>query len=69
MQYGTRNRFEAKVTGIKKGGVMCQVEYDIAGGNKMSSVITCDSADALNLEIGNTVELIVKAINVIPVKK
>jgi len=69
MNYGTRNHFEATVTNIKVGTVMCQVDYELANGQKMSSVITIDSADEMGLHVGDKVELIVKAINVIPIKK
>ena len=69
MNYGTRNFFQAKITGIKRDSVMCQIDYEVAGGHKMSSVITCDSADFMGLKVGDEVDLIIKAINVIPVKK
>lgn len=69
MNFGTRNHFEATVTNIKIGTVMCQIDYELANGQKMSSVITIDSADEMGLHVGDKVDLIVKAINVIPIKK
>jgi len=36
---------------------------------QMASVLTTESVQDLNLKIGDTVQLVVKAINVLPVKE
>jgi molybdopterin-binding protein len=68
MKYGARNRIVAKVTSIKKGDVMSLVKFDVAEPPKMSSVLTTESVEDLGLKLGDTVELVIKAIHVLPVK-
>ena len=67
MRIGARNRIVGKVTSIKKGGVMCQVKLDVPA-SQMASVMTVDSADALELAEGDEVEVVVKAIHVLLIK-
>jgi len=68
MKYGARNRIVAKVTSIKKGDVMSLVKFDVTDPTKMSSVLTTESVDELGLAVGDSVELVIKAIHVLPVK-
>ncbi len=68
MKFGARNRIVAKVTSIKKGDVMSLVKFDVAEPSKMASVLTTESAEDLALKVGDTVELVIKAIHVLPVK-
>lgn len=68
MRYGAQNAVKAKVTSIKKGDVMSLVKFDVTGPAKMASVLTTDSLDALALKAGDEVELVIKAIHVLPVK-
>jgi molybdopterin-binding protein len=65
MKYGARNQIKGKVTNIKRGTVMCQVEVAIPGGAKMCSVMTLDSLADLGLKKGSTVTVLVKAVNVL----
>lgn len=69
MKYGARNQLVGKVTGIKRGTVMGQVQIEIPAGSKMGSVMTLDSIDDLGLKSGDTVKVIVKAVNVLLVKE
>jgi molybdopterin-binding protein len=69
MHYGAQNQITGKVTEIKKGTVMCQIKLDIPAGAKMSSVMTLDSLDDLALKPGDTVKVVVKAVNVLLVKE
>lgn len=68
MKYGARNRIVAKVTEVKKGDVMALVKFDVQGPARMSSVLTTESAEELELKVGDSVELLIKAIHVLPVK-
>ena len=68
MKYGARNRIVATVTSVKRGDVMSLVKFDVPEPAKMSSVLTTESVDDLQLAVGDTVELIIKAIHVLPVK-
>jgi len=69
MKYGARNQLVGKVTEIKKGQLMCEVTLDLSGPGKMASVMTLDSLDDLNLKPGDSVKVIVKAVNVLLVKE
>lgn len=69
MKFGARNQLIGTVKDIKKGNVMCQVKLEIPGGSTMSSVMTVDSVNDLNLKNGDQVKVVVKAINVLLVKE
>ena len=64
MKHGARNQMTGKVTQIKKGTVMCQVKLEVSPGN-MSSVMTLESLDDLGIKEGDTVQVLVKAVNVL----
>ncbi|HTP49971.1 MAG TPA: TOBE domain-containing protein [Anaeromyxobacteraceae bacterium] len=69
MKVGARNRIVGKVTDIKKGSVMCQVEVKVSDPARMASVMTVDSAKELGLKKGDRVEVVVKAVNVLLLKR
>jgi len=69
MQYGARNKIKGKVAEIKKGSVMCEVIVDLPGGGVMTSVMTIDSLEEMNLNIGDEIKVVVKAVNVLLVKE
>lgn len=68
MKIGARNNIIGTVTEIKRGGVMCQVKLEIPA-SRMSSVMTIDSLDELDLKKGDKVQVIVKAIHVLLLKE
>ena len=68
MKVGARNQLKARVTAIKRGEVMAQIKLVIPAESVMSSVITVESLEEMGLEVGDDVELFVKAVNVLPVK-
>lgn len=69
MKYGARNKIVATVKSVKKGDIMSLVKYDVSLPAEMASVLTTESVDDLDLKPGDTVQLIVKAIHVLPVKE
>ena len=69
MKYGARNNVCAKVKSIKKGEMMSLVKFDVTLPAEMASVLTTESVDSLGLEVGEDVQLIIKAIHVLPVKE
>lgn len=69
MKYGARNQLIGKVTNIKKDTVMCQVKLEIPTNSSMSSVMTLDSLNELNINEGDNVKVVVKAVNVLLVKE
>jgi molybdopterin-binding protein len=68
MKHGARNQLTGKVKSIKLGDVMSLIKFDVATPSEMASVITTESVNDLNLKVGDEVQLIVKAIHVLPVK-
>ena len=69
MKYGARNRIKAKVKSVKSGDIMSLVKFDVTTPAEMASVLTTESLDDLALKSGEEVELIIKAIHVLPVKR
>jgi molybdopterin-binding protein len=68
MKIGARNRIIGKVTEIKKGSIMCQVKLEIPASS-MSSVMTIDSLKEMGLEKGDSVQVVVKGVNVLLIKE
>jgi len=69
MRYGARNKIAAKVTSVKKGDIMAQVNFTVEMPHDMAAVLTTESVEDLALAPGDTVLLVVKAIHVVPVKE
>ena len=69
MKYGARNQLTGKVLEIKKGDIMCQVRLDVSPGAMMNSVMTMESLNDLGIKKGDSVKIVVKAINVLLVKE
>lgn len=69
MKYGARNQIKGRVTSIKKGDVMSLVKFEVTAPVEMASVLTTESVEDLNLTMGDEVELIIKAIHVLPIKE
>ena len=69
MKYGARNQLTGKVTAIKRGTVMSQVDISIPVRANMSSVMTLDTLEGMKLKKGDKVKVIVKAVNVLLVKE
>ncbi len=69
MKYGARNRITARVKSVTKGDVMALVKFEVTVPVEMASVLTVESAEYLDLKEGDEVKLVVKAVNVLPVKE
>ena len=69
MKYGSRNNITAKVTSIKSDQIMSLVKFEVTTPAQMASVLTTESLQELGLQVGDTVQLIVKAVHVMPVKE
>ncbi len=68
MTYGARNRIISNVVSVKKGDIMSLVKFDVTTPARMTSVLTTESLEEMGLEVGDTVELVIKAVHVLPVK-
>lgn len=61
LRTSARNSFQGRVTRVKKGGLLTQVELTTSGGHHLVSVITNDSLQNLGLRRGMPVTALVKA--------
>lgn len=59
----------ATVTSVKRGDIMSLVKFEVTVPVQMSSVLTTESVEELKLKKGDQVELLIKAIHVLPVKE
>jgi molybdopterin-binding protein len=64
MKLSARNLLKGKVTKITLGAVNAEVEIELAGGQKVVSIITINSVKRLGLEVGKEAYAMVKASNV-----
>lgn len=64
MKISARNVIKGKVVEIEEGAVNSKIIIDIGGGNKITSVITCEAVKELGLSVGSTAYAVVKASNV-----
>lgn len=67
MKFGARNQIVGTVTSVKTGDIMSMVKFDVTEPCEMASVLTTESLEQLNLKPGDRVQLVVKAIHVLPV--
>lgn len=68
MKYGARNKITGKVASIKSDQVMSLIKFYGIKAEEMASVLTTESLQSMGLKVGDQVELIIKAIHVLPVK-
>ena len=63
-----RNRLRAKVVEVKRGAVTSQVKMRLVSANTLTSIITNEAVEDLDLEEGDEVEAIVKSTDVLVAK-
>jgi molybdopterin-binding protein len=68
MKFGARNNLKGKVISVKKGDIMSLVKFKVNKPGELASVLTTESVKELKLKEGDEVQLIIKAIHVLPVK-
>jgi molybdopterin-binding protein len=59
-----RNQIKGKVTKVKKDTIVGLVEIELTMPTKITSVITADSIEELNLKVGDEVQVVIKATEV-----
>ena len=67
MKLSARNQLRGRVTGVKSGAVMAEVEVQIEPG-QMVAAITDTSRDQLDLQEGDEVTVIIKSTEVLIAK-
>ena len=69
MKHGARNDLDGEVVEIKKDdGVMSLAKVKVSGEFIISSVMTKESLESLEIQEGDRVRVIAKAVNVLLVK-
>ncbi len=69
MKYGARNNVVGKIEEIKKGSLMSQVKVSVDGPIDITAVMTLDTLADLGVKKGDSVRVLVKAVNVILVRE
>ena len=59
-----RNQIKGKVTKIKKDTIVGSVEIELSMPARITSVITSDSIEELNLKVGDEVRAVIKVTEV-----
>ena len=68
MQLSARNQLEGRVAALRTDGLMAEVVIELTGGQRLVSVITRASADALGLREGDAVSAVIKSTEVMVAK-
>lgn len=68
MKISARNVIKGKVEDVEKGAVMANIKVSIDDPCKMTSVITKESAEELNLKEGDEIYLIIKSTEIMVAK-
>jgi molybdate transport system regulatory protein len=68
MKLGARNAIHGTVKSVQSDKIMSLIKFTVNGPVDMASVITTESLEEMGLKPGDTVELVVKAIHVLPIK-
>ena len=69
MKYGARNNIVGKIEEIKKGSLMSQVKVSVDGPIDITSVMTLDTLADIGVKKGDSVRVLIKAVNVILVRE
>ena len=65
LRTSARNQIPGRVTVRDDGAVSCEVSLDIGGGKTLTATITLESAEALDLAVGDPVTALIKASHLI----
>lgn len=64
MNLSARNQLKGKVVDIKPGAVNAKVVIQLNGGDQITSIVTMDSLDGLNLKVGSDAYAVIKSSSV-----
>jgi molybdopterin-binding protein len=68
MKLSARNQIKGKVIGVQKGQTTGHVRIDIGGGVVITSSITNEAIDDLDLKVGDDAMAVIKASDVMVAK-
>lgn len=64
MEMSARNQLKGTIKTIKRGDILAEVVVELPDGQQITSVITTDAVQSLQLQEGNQVVAIVKSTEV-----
>ncbi len=64
MEMSARNQLKGTVKSIKHGDIMAEVVIELPDGQQITSIITDDAVQSLQLQEGNQVTAIIKSTEV-----
>lgn len=64
MRLSARNTLKGKIIQLKPGAVNTEVVLELPGGDRVTSIITKESAENLELAVGKEAYAVIKASNV-----
>jgi molybdopterin-binding protein len=65
MKISARNQLRGTISAVESGAVMSKVKIDVGGGNMLTSIISRESLEELELKTGDSVTAIIKSTEVI----
>jgi molybdate transport system regulatory protein len=68
LKISARNRLKGKVVAVEKDGITAKVKIEVTVPAVVTAVITKEALEDLNIKVGDTVEAIVKATEVMIAK-
>lgn len=64
MKVSARNQLKGKIKEIKKGSVNAEVILEVGEGVELTSIITLESLNSLDLKVGHSAYAVIKASNI-----
>jgi molybdate transport system regulatory protein len=68
LKISARNRLKGKVTAVEKGDVTAKVKIEITTPTIVTALISCEAVEDLNIKVGDEVEAVIKATEVMVAK-
>ncbi len=69
LKLSTRNRLRGTVRSVEKDRAAARIVLEVRGPNRLSALITREAADDLDLQVGDSVEALVKSTEVMLAKR
>ena len=65
MRLSARNKLKGTITFVEEGLITAKVKIDLGNGNILTSIISKEAVEDLNLKIGDTAYAVIKSTEVI----
>ena len=69
LKLSARNRLSGTIRSVEKDGAAARIVLDVSGPTRLSALITREAADDLDLQVGDTVDALVKSTEVMLAKR